>query len=101
MIFHRILLCIVFIDECAAMVFGTQYFKHLVKVTREKANREDNPTYAFIDSQSVKTTYAGDQLGFDGEKTKGRKRQIATDTLGCLLGMVVHRANLVDTTMGI
>ena len=36
-----------------------------------------------------------------GKKTKGRKRQIATDTLGCLLGVVVHRANLVDTTMGI
>ncbi|MBR2732889.1 MAG: hypothetical protein IKD80_01380 [Selenomonadaceae bacterium] len=36
-----------------------------------------------------------------GKKTKGRKRQIATDTMGCLLGVVVHRANLVDTTMGL
>lgn len=36
-----------------------------------------------------------------GKKTKGRKQQIATDTMGCLLGVVVHRANLVDTTMGI
>ena len=36
-----------------------------------------------------------------GKKTKGTKRQIATDTLGCLLAVVVHRANLVDTTMGI
>ena len=34
-----------------------------------------------------------------GKKTKGRKRQIATDTLGCLLGVVVNRANLDDTTM--
>ena len=36
---------------------------------------------------------------FDRGK-KGRKRKIATDTLGCLRGVVVHRANLVDKTMG-
>ena len=40
--------------------------QHLVKVTREKANREENPTYAIVDSQSVKTTYA--RRGFDGGK---------------------------------
>ena len=47
-------------------------------------------------SKSVKTTYANDQRGFDGEK-----KHKATDTLGCLVGVVVHRANPVDTTMGI
>ena len=35
------------------------------------------------------------------EEKKGRKRHIVTDTLGCLLGVVVHKANLNDTTMGI
>ena len=30
--------------------------------------RQSYPTYAVIDSQNVKTTYAGDQRGFDGGK---------------------------------
>ena len=30
--------------------------EHLVKLTRRNAGREENPTYALIDSQSVKTT---------------------------------------------
>ena len=45
--------------------------EHLVKVTRKNADKEENPTYAVIDSQSVKTAYASDQRGFDGgKKTK-------------------------------
>lgn len=36
-----------------------------------------------------------------GEKTKGRKRHIVTDVLGCLLAVKVHRANLHDTKTGI
>ena len=36
-----------------------------------------------------------------GKKTKGRKRQIATDDIGCLSSVVVHRANQHDTMMGI
>ncbi len=43
---------------------------HLVKLTREKAGRNPNPTYAIIDSQSVKTTSANEQCGFDGGKNK-------------------------------
>ena len=42
--------------------------EYLVKVTRKKSGKEENPTYAIIDSQSVKTTYANDQRGFDGGK---------------------------------
>ena len=42
--------------------------EHLVKVTRKKAERNPNPSYALIDSQSVKTAYASDQRGFDGGK---------------------------------
>ena len=45
--------------------------QHLVKVTRKKAGRNPNPTYAIIDSQSVDTAYASEQVGFDGgKKTK-------------------------------
>ena len=34
------------------------------------------------------------------EKTKGVKRRIVTDDIGCLLSVVVHKANLHDTKMG-
>lgn len=35
------------------------------------------------------------------KKNKGHKRHIITDTLGCLLTVKVHRANLHDTKAGI
>ena len=44
--------------------------EHLVKVTRKKAERNPNPSYALIDSQSVKTAYASDQRGLDGGKKR-------------------------------
>ena len=45
--------------------------QHLVKVTRRRAGRNPNPTYAIIDSQSVDTVYASEQVGYDGgKKTK-------------------------------
>ena len=44
--------------------------EHLVKVTSKKAERNPNPSYALIDSQSVKTAYASDQRGFDGGKKR-------------------------------
>lgn len=76
--------------------------QHLVDVTRKKEGRNPNPTYAIIDSQSVKTVYASEQVGFDGgKKNKGRKRHIVIDSLGCLLAVKVHRANLPDTKSGI
>ena len=45
--------------------------QHLVKLTRQKAGLSEEPTQALIDSQSVKTTSAVDQKGFDmGKKRK-------------------------------
>ena len=45
--------------------------QRLVEVTRKKVGRNPNPTYAIIDSQSVDTAYASEQVGFDGgKKTK-------------------------------
>ena len=51
--------------------FWDKILQHLVKVTRRSAGRNQNPTYSFIDSQSVDTAYASEQIGFDGgKKTK-------------------------------
>ena len=44
--------------------------EHLVKVTRQKAGLSENPTKALIDSQSVKTTGAVEQKGFDAGKKR-------------------------------
>ena len=60
------------------------------------------PSYAIIDSQSVKTIYASEDRGIDGgKKIKGRKRHIIVDTLGNLLHVSVGRANLHDTKAGV
>ena len=72
MIFRHALRCTAFIDE---LVSWDRILQHLVEVTRKNAGKEENPTYAVIDSQSVKTTYASDQRGFDG----GKKRKAESD----------------------
>ena len=42
--------------------------EHLVKKTRTNAGRKESPSYAVIDSQSVKTVAASKERGIDGGK---------------------------------
>ncbi len=64
---------------------------------RRQAGREAEPSAAILDSQSVKTTEAGGPRGYDSaKKVNGRKRHILVDTLGLLLVVVVHAANIQD-----
>lgn len=51
-----------------------EILKMLVKKTRKANGRKENPTYALIDSQSVKTVYNSEKCGYDGgKKQKGEK----------------------------
>ena len=73
----------------------------LVMKTRFESGKAFCPTYTIIDSQSVKTTLAADDRGIDGgKKVKGRKRHIAIDTMGNILFIKVHAANIHDTNYG-
>ena len=67
---------------------------------RKKLGKNPDPTGAIIDSQSVKgTPESYVESGFDGGKLiKGRKRHIIVDTMGYLLVVMVHAANIFDGT---
>jgi len=73
----------------------------LAAMWREREERDPNPTAAVIDSQSVRTSAQGGPRGFDAnKKIKGRKRHIATDTLGLLLAVIVTAASTQDRDAG-
>jgi len=67
----------------------------------KKNGRRPAPSYGIVDSQSVKTVYASEGRGYDGnKKVKGRKRHVVVDTLGNLIQVLVHAANEHDSKAG-
>jgi transposase len=76
----------------------------LTGLARVKAGREAEPTAAIIDTQSVKTSTNPpvETQGTDAnKKIVGRKRSIATDTLGLLLAVIVIAASVTENKAGI
>lgn len=69
---------------------------------RAVQGRQESPSEAIIDSQSVKSaTMVDEAVGFDGAKSiKGRKRHTAVDTLGLVLRVVVTAASVPEREGG-
>jgi putative transposase len=78
---------------------GTWQMIHdtLRDMLRRSVGRKKSPSAAIIDSQTVKTSEVGGPRGYDaGKKINGRKRHIVVDTLGLILAIVVHPADVQD-----
>lgn len=64
--------------------------------TRDLEGRDESPTAAIIDNQSVKIgAEAREMVGFDAAKrVKGRKRHLVADTLGLMLRVEIHSVGM-------
>ncbi len=88
-------------DGTLGRIHYTLYIK-----CREQIGREASPTACVIDSQSVKSAEKGgaciDPHGYDaGKKIKGKKRHCLVDTMGLLLHVIVHAADIQERDGGV
>jgi putative transposase len=79
-----------------------QVQKNLLKQMRQKEGRDEEPSAAVIDSQSIKTSAVrGPEKGFDmGKLIWGRKRNLLVDTQGNLMEVKVTAASDSDLSGG-
>jgi putative transposase len=68
---------------------------------RAVAGKHEEPSAVIIDSQSVKVTAIPGERGYDaGKQVNGRKRSVIVETLGLLMRVVVHAADVSDLQGG-
>jgi hypothetical protein len=64
---------------------------------RRRSGRKEEPGLGIIDSQSVKISSKTAIRGYDGvKKLTGRNRHIVVDTLGLILSVIIHAADIID-----
>jgi putative transposase len=66
-------------------------------IVRTHHGKKKAPTAAIVDSQSVKTANHGGVRGYDaGKRVLSRKSYLLVDSLGLILLVAVHSANIQD-----